>query len=104
MSAPSATGERYYHFRYVGIPAATYMFKNNLALSDFLNLLKTEHAFGNNQTNALSVLTDDGVSYEMYYVAATEGDITSVPVSQNALHCSISGDNMSGFVVTVRMG
>ena len=104
MSAPSASGERYYHFRYVGVPAATYMFKNHLGFSDFLKLLRDEHSFANNQTNALSVLGDDGVNYEMYYVAATDGDMTSVPIPDTALHCSISGDNMGGFIVTVRMG
>ncbi len=104
MSSPDDSGEKYYHFRYVGIPAATYMFKNNMGLSDFLTLLRDEHAFGDNATNALSVLTDDGVIYEMYYVAATDGDMTSIPIPETALHCSISGDNMGGFIVTVRMG
>jgi hypothetical protein len=104
MVSPANSGERYYHFRYVGAPAATYMFKNNLGLSDFLASLRDEHAFKNNATNALSVLTDDGASYEMYYVAASDGDMTSIPIPESALHCSISGDNMGGFIVTVRMG
>ncbi len=104
MESPAESGERYYHFRYVGIPAAAYMFKNNIGLDDFLKLLRDEHTFENGNTHAVSVTTDDGGRYEMYYVAATGGDMTSVPVSENALFFSISGDNMNGFIVTVRIG
>ncbi len=103
MEAPAKSGERYYHFRYVGIPAATYMFRNELGLSDFLKLLRDEHAFGDGKTNALAFSTDDGGKYEMYYVEATGGDMTSVPVPENVLFFTVSGDNMNGFIVTARM-
>ncbi len=103
MEAPAQSGERYYHFRYVGIPAATYMFRNKITLGDFLTNLRTQHAFADGKTNAASVTTHDGASYELYYVESTGGDMTSVPVPETALFFSISGDNANGFVVTVRM-
>lgn len=103
METPAQTGERYYHFRFVGIPAATYMFRNGITLNDFLTKLRSEYAFADGKTNATSVTTDDGAHYEMYYVASTGGDMTSVPIPENTLFYSISGDNMNGFVVTVRM-
>ncbi|MBO5306211.1 MAG: D-alanyl-D-alanine carboxypeptidase family protein [Clostridia bacterium] len=104
MQSPEQSGERYYHFRYVGIPAATYMFKANIGLDAFLKLLREQHAFADGKTNALSVTTDDGGRYEMYYVEATGGDMTSVPVPEDTLFFSISGDNQNGFIVTARMG
>ena len=103
MESPAQSGERYYHFRYVGIPTATYMFRNNITLGTFLTTLRTQHAFANGMTNAASVTTDDGARYDLYYVEASGGDMTSVPIPENAIFFNISGDNMNGFVVTVRM-
>lgn len=103
METPAQSGERHYHFRYVGIPEATYMFQNNITLGVFLAKLRSEHAFANGQTNATTIITDDGAHYELYYVESTGGDMTSVPVPENAIFFSISGDNSGGFVVTARM-
>ncbi|MBO4979297.1 MAG: D-alanyl-D-alanine carboxypeptidase family protein [Clostridia bacterium] len=103
MESPAQSGERHYHFRYVGIPAATYLFRNEITLGEFLTKLTADHAFADGKTNATSVTTDDGAVYEFYYVEATGGDMTSVPVHEDALFFSISGDNRNGFVVTVRM-
>ncbi len=103
MQTPEQSGERYHHLRYVGIPAATYMYENNVGLGDFLKALRDEHAFAEGKTNALKISATDGASYEMYYVEATGGDMTSVPVPEDALFFEISGDNQNGFVVTVRM-
>ena len=103
MESPAQSGERYYHFRYVGIPTATYMFRNNITLGTFLTTLRTQHAFANGMTNAASVTTDDGARYDLYYVETSGGDMTSVPIPENAIFFNISGDNMNGFVVTVRM-
>ncbi len=103
MESPAQSGERHYHFRYVGIPVATYLFRNELTLTEFLTKLTESHAFADGKTNATSVTTDDGAVYEFYYVEATGGDMTSVPVHEDALFFEISGDNQNGFVVTVRM-
>lgn len=104
MESPSQTGERYYHFRYVGIPVADMLFKNKLGLAELLQMLRDKHCFADGKTNSLTFTADDSGKYEMYYVAASAGDMTSVPISDQALHCTISGDNMNGFIVTTRIG
>lgn len=103
MIAPEQSGEYHYHFRFVGIPAATYMYENQIGLGDFLKLLRDEHAFADGKFNALSITTSDGVTQDMYYVEAAGGDMTGVPIPENTIFSEISGDNMNGFIVTVRM-
>lgn len=90
-----------YHFLYVGTAHAYYMYTNGLCLEEYLELLRTEHAFNGGENN-LAITTEDGVRYEVYYVPA-EGDMVTVPVYINNDSYSISGDNASGFVVTIRL-
>lgn len=90
-----------YHFLYVGVPHAYYMYKNDLCLEEYLELLRTRHAFGSSEGN-LSFTTEDSVCYEVYYVPA-EGDVVTVPVYINNDSYSISGNNANGFVVTVKL-
>ena len=95
--------ESAYHFLYVGTAHAYYMYKNNLCLKDYLELLRTAHTFKNNGESNLTVTTDEGERFEIYYVAAV-GDIVSIPVPTACESYSISGDNANGFVVTVSYG
>ena len=45
----------------------------------------------------------DGVgSYDIYYVPATSGGITKVPVPEGDYEYTVSGDNCGGFIVTVK--
>ena len=49
----------------------------------------------------LNFMDDNGVNYEVYYVASDDGnDNTSVPVPSNRKY-EISGNNADGFVVVV---
>ena len=91
-----------YHFLYVGVPHAYYMQKNGLTLEAYLELLRTRHIFEDEGANNLSFTTDDGSRYEVYYVAAT-GDLVTLPIYVNNDSYDISGDNMSGFVITVKL-
>lgn len=90
------TNERY-HFRQVGYAHAYYMYKNNLCLEEYLDLLKTH-----NVANPLEFKGDDGNSYVVYYQAASEGT-TKLTVPAD-LDYTVSGDNMGGFIVTVNLG
>ena len=90
-----------YHFRYVGIAHAYYMFKNNLCLEEYLELLRTRHAFRGAGEDNLVFTADDGCRYEVYYVAA-EGDMIQVPILSENASFEVSGDNMGGFVVTIK--
>lgn len=83
-----------WHFRYVGRPHADYIAANALALEEYLDQLKTT-----SYAQRLSIETDDGAHYSVYYVAATSGG-TQVPVPGTAPY-TISGNNVDGFIVTV---
>lgn len=87
-----------YCFRYVGIPHATYITENALCLEEYIDLLKTEYA----GEKHLSVTDTDGKRYEIYYVAAGNGELTTIDVPSNYSY-TISGDNVGGFIVTVKL-
>ena len=85
------------YFRYVGYVHAYLMTTKNLCLEEYIPYLQG-HTYGD---GALKVTTDDGSSYEIYYVPAT-GTTTQVPVPEHDNY-TISGDNEGGFIVTVKV-
>ena len=89
-----------YHFRYVGVAHATYMFKNNLCLEEYLDLLRDSYVHGRSH---LEFIGEDGTQYVVYYVAASSDSVTAIPVPKTDEKTSydISGDNKEGFIVTV---
>ena len=96
----AATGiDGYEHcFRYVGVPHATYITNNNLCLEEYVDLLKTNYAGDAH----LSINAADGNTYEVYYIPAGAGELTTVSVPQNYEY-TVSGDNIGGFIVTVNL-
>ena len=95
--SPEQTGRRHYGFRYVGAPHASYMTKNELSLSAYLDAIRAH-----SESDPMSIVVD-GVQYAIYYVAATGGDMTSVPIIADAVSHTISGDNAGGFIVSAKM-
>ncbi len=91
------TGYEYepWHFRYVGVPAATYIMENELTLEEYMDTVQKYSI----QKPLMIKGINDEVWYT-YYVPAQEKDKTEVPVPQNYSY-TISGDNFSGFIVTV---
>ncbi len=85
------------HYRYVGYVHAYNMVQNNLCLEEYINMISRYTFLGQHY----KVIADDGHSYEIYYVAST-GDITDVPVPES-LPYEVSGDNYSGYIVTVTL-
>ncbi len=85
------------HYRYVGYPHSYVMKEQNLCLEEYIATL-AQYKFGQNH---LKVTADDGHTYEIYYVPG-EGDVTSVTVPSK-LPYTVSGDNYSGFIVTVTL-
>lgn len=88
-------------FRYVGVPHALYITRQNLSLEGYIKLLQTTYTYSGNH---LLLDADGGVvtkdaAYEIYYVPVS-GDSATVPVPKNYKY-SISGDNVGGFIVTV---
>lgn len=89
-----------WHYRYVGVPHAYYIKKNDLCLEEYIDLLK-DYAYGQNH---LEIVDENGNSYEVYYVSSDDGsETTPVPVP-TSLKYDISGNNVDGFIVTVYKG
>lgn len=98
-SKSDITGISYeaWHFRYVGVPHAYYMYKEGLVLEEYLELLKSEHAY---DSIHLNVECDDGHEYEIYYVPA-RADGTADIILPAGYEYTVSGNNTDGFIVTV---
>ncbi len=92
------TSDRW-HFRYVGAPHAYYMTSNNLCLEEYLAALEAKCMYGSN--NHLLLDDVDGKSYEIYFVPASAGITTDIPVPSDPSTYTISGNNYSGFIVTI---
>lgn len=87
-----------YYIRYVGIPHAEIMTSKGYCLEEYLAFIK-DFSFDNTHYEFTSI---NGDSYEIYYVSAdVEGDSVNVPVPKD-FEYSVSGDNMNGFIVTVK--
>lgn len=86
-----------WHFRFVGIPHAYYMTKNNLCLEEYIEFLKKYPYEGDH----LEITDDEGRNFEVYYVPSDDGsETTTVPVPAG-METDISGNNIDGFIVTV---
>ena len=97
----SVTGIPYNYMeaiRYVGVAHATYMNANNLCLEEYVRLLQTSYTID----AQLQINGADGNLYSVYYVPASNGDVTQFRVPSN-FDYEISGDNMNGFIVTVNL-
>ena len=99
-----------WHYRYVGAPHARLITEMDISFEEYHQYLQT---FTWN-TDRLLILEDgttdvtDGfrlpeAGHMIYYVPAAEGDVTYIPVPPD-LDYEISGDNASGFIVTVELG
>ena len=75
------------------------MNRNDLCFEEYLEYLRTNTS----QSNHLSFVGDNNVAYEIYYVKASGGQLTTVSVPSNCSY-TISGDNIGGFIVTVTLG
>lgn len=87
------------HFRYVGVPHASYMYRKNLVLEEYLlDLQSTDHE----HRLRLDVGSADN-QYETYAVKAEAGATTSimVPAASTGWKYEISGCNNGYFVVTI---
>ncbi|MCR5075393.1 MAG: M15 family metallopeptidase [Ruminococcus sp.] len=87
-----------WHFRYVGIPHAYYMTKNNLCLEEYISMLSEKYSY---EGEHLLFADENGKNYEVYFFPSDDGaDETMVPVP-TANKYTISGNNVDGFIVTV---
>ncbi len=88
-----------WQLRYVGMPHAEYMYKNNLCLEEYLNKLALDF---NGTSNAYTLKSIDGNTYQVYYVEAPTEGALRLPVPENRPY-TVSGDNMNGYIVTITL-
>lgn len=87
------------HLRYVGVPAAKYMYENDLCLEEFLSELK-EYTFN----SPLVLDTPEGLKYRIYYTAIENSGKTKIyyrseSESENYGDIIVSGNGDDGFLV-----
>ncbi len=86
-----------WHFRYVGVPHAYYMKKHNLALEEYITLLK---GFPFSEEH-LKFTDDSGRKWEIYYVPQSlSGTKTKIPVPAGNKY-TVTGTNDGGFAVII---
>lgn len=92
----SLTGSAYEKgiFRYVGVCHAYYMYKNNLCLEEYLDLIKQY-----TPENPL-IIDVQNKSYEVYYQPMEDGLASTVSVPNDSAYL-ISGNNSDGFIITI---
>lgn len=79
-----------WHFRYVGVPHAIYMNDNNLCLEEYIEYLRT-----NTSKEAPLTVNSSAGTFSIY---STKDTIIEKPKQEY----TISGDNMDGYIVTVK--
>lgn len=91
-----------WHFRYVGVVHATVMKNYDLCLEEYISFLKNYTI----KNGFLSVTTDDGSQYIIYYTPKSNGDATTVYLPESDHDAKvlypyeISGNNVDGWIVT----
>ena len=86
------------YLRYVGVPVAEFMKKNDICLEEFLVQIK-EYVFGEAH---YYFTTEEGTEYEIYYVnGEAEGETLKISVPKDREY-TISGNNMDGFIVAAK--
>ncbi|NLL45567.1 MAG: hypothetical protein GX250_01995 [Clostridiales bacterium] len=80
-----------WHFRYIGIPHATKVTELGMCYEEYIDYLR-DYSY----ENPLSIRTDEGEVYDTYFC---EGLKVYVPKNSDY---EISGNNVDGFIVTVK--
>ncbi|MGI2292805.1 D-alanyl-D-alanine carboxypeptidase family protein [Paenibacillus sp. GXUN7292] len=83
-----------WHYRYVGIPHAMLMEKQDFCLEEYILYLKQ---FESNQKHLF--IEQGSCIYEIYYIAST-GAETEVMIPEQVSYAT-SGNNVDGFIVTI---
>ncbi len=91
-----------WHFRYVGVPHAVYMYQNGLCLEEYAALI-SEYSY---EGEHLQITDADDMVYEVFTVTLSDTDaaaVAEIPLPAE-LPYTCSGNNQNGFVVTVETG
>lgn len=90
-------GHETWHYRYVGIPHASYIMQNNLCFEEYISLVNNHP-----QTNPLYVTDLSLTNWMIYYVPSSGAEQTyvTVPIENDYQVC---GNNSDGFIVSVKL-
>ena len=97
-----------WHYRYVGAPHAEIITERDMCLEDYIPFVRDfvcgekYLAFRRGSSYESAELPADA-DYVVYYVPKSAADVTLIPVPDGADY-EISGNNVDGFIVTVKMG
>ncbi len=86
-----------WHLRYVGIPHSLYITQSGIVLEEYIEFV---HKY--DVSKPLLLEKDEENRWCVYYVPAGDNDEINVPVPVGYEY-EISGDNYSGFIVTVKL-
>lgn len=89
-----------WHYRYVGVPHAYYMYANGLCLEEYIDLLRNYPYEGEH----LKFADENGTEYEIYFVSSDDSSDNSIIPVPSSLKYEISGNNADGFIVVVYSG
>lgn len=87
-------GHEPWHFRYVGVPHAEIMVRNNLTLEEYISFIK-KYSYGQ---DPYGIQLEGQDVYVSYLKAAPTGDL-KVEIDESYPY-SISGNNTDGFIMT----
>lgn len=94
LTGIDASSDRYITYRYVGLPHSYLIYANDYCLEEYIEFIMR---FSSDNRYSFD---KDGTAYEIYYVPASQGETTEIPVPSDYTY-TISGDNIGGFVITV---
>lgn len=87
-------GHEPWHFRYVGVPHAEIMRRNDLTLEEYISFIK-QYPYGQRAYG----IRFDGQEMQVSYIKAARADSTKLEIDDSAPY-SISGNNADGFILT----
>lgn len=87
-----------WHFRYVGVPHAEYIYNNSICFEEYIDLLHTKTI-----DTPLVINTSEQTSYAVYYQSCDSLATSTQLIVPADKEYTVSGDNVSGFIITVKI-
>ena len=83
-----------WHFRYIGVPHAEIMKKNDLCMEEYIPFIK-QFAYGEQKYNFTVAQKNFAVSY----LPASEAEVVCIEIAEDVPY-TISGNNIDGYIIT----
>ena len=83
-----------WHFRYIGVPHAEIMKKNDLCMEEYIPFIK-HFAYGEQKYN----FTVAQKNFSVSYLPASEAEVVCIEIAEDVPY-TISGNNIDGYIIT----